>query len=87
MPTSRYSINPADEVSLKRIINTPARGIGHATMEKIAELARRKEILLFDALREAAEGSLLAAGPRGKIAGFVELLDQFRQLMDALPLD
>ena len=82
----RVLVNPADEVSLKRIVNTPARGIGHATMEKITELARRKGILLYEALSEAAEGGLLAAGPRGKIAGFVELLEQFRQLMDAVPL-
>ncbi len=32
--------NPADEIALRRIINTPHRGIGHATVEKIAELAR-----------------------------------------------
>ncbi len=82
----RVLINPADEVSLKRIVNTPARGIGHATMEKITELARRKGILFYEALSEAAEGGLLAAGPRGKIAGFVGLLEQFRQLMDAVPL-
>jgi DNA helicase-2/ATP-dependent DNA helicase PcrA len=82
----RVLVNPADEVSLKRIVNTPARGIGHATMEKITELARRKGILLYDALAEAAQGGLLAAGPRGKIAGFVELLEQFRQRMDAVPL-
>ncbi len=63
--------NPADEIALKRIINTPPRGIGHATVDKIAELAAQKGMLFYDALREAATGKLLATGPRGKVAAFV----------------
>ena len=34
----RVLVNPADSLSTKRIINTPARGIGAATVERIAAL-------------------------------------------------
>ena len=79
-------VNPADEIAIKRIINTPPRGIGHATVDKIAEQAALKGILFHEALREAAGSGLLARGPQGKIAGFVELLERFRALAEAVPL-
>ncbi|AJE02035.1 ATP-dependent helicase [Geobacter pickeringii] len=82
----RVLANPADEISLRRIINVPARGIGHATVDKVAELAARKGYILADALREAATGGLLAAGPRGKIAGFVQLMERFASLAEEVPL-
>ncbi|WP_298273031.1 ATP-dependent helicase [Geobacter sp.] len=82
----RVLANPADEVSLRRIINVPARGIGHATVDRVAELAARKGYILADALREAATGGVLAAGPRGKIAGFVQLMERFASLADTVPL-
>lgn len=72
-------VNRADEISLKRIINVPARGIGHATVERISDLARRKDTTFYDALREAASGSLLGSAPRGRLAGFLELMDGFAQ--------
>ncbi|HEX8960131.1 MAG TPA: DNA helicase PcrA [Geobacteraceae bacterium] len=78
--------NPADEIALRRIINTPPRGIGHATIDKIAELAAQRGIALSEALREAAEGNLLTAGPRGKIAGFVALLEGFRSMVGTASL-
>jgi len=78
--------NPADEIALKRIINTPPRGIGHATLDRIGEMAARRTITLFDALGEAATGNLLAAGPRGKIAGFVRLMEGFGEMVGTVPL-
>ncbi|WP_306534237.1 ATP-dependent helicase [Geobacter sp.] len=79
-------VNPADEVSLKRIINVPARGIGHATVDKVAELAFRKRIILYDAFSEASTGGLLSTGPRGKIAGFMTLMERFAGLAGTVPL-
>ncbi|MBI1919768.1 MAG: DNA helicase PcrA [Geobacter sp.] len=78
--------NPADEISLKRIINTPARGIGHATVDKVGELAAARGITLYEALREASSGGLLGAGPRGKLAAFGALMENFRILAGAVSL-
>jgi DNA helicase-2/ATP-dependent DNA helicase PcrA len=78
--------NRADEMALRRIINVPTRGIGAATVDRIAELAGRRGISLYDALQEAATGSLLSAGPRGKVAEFARLLERFAALALELSL-
>jgi DNA helicase-2/ATP-dependent DNA helicase PcrA len=78
--------NPADEIALKRIINTPPRGIGLTTVDKIAELAGQRGMLFNDALAEAATGGLLAAGPRGKIASFVAMMAKFKTFAETMPL-
>jgi ATP-dependent DNA helicase UvrD/PcrA len=78
--------NPADEIALKRVINTPPRGIGHATIDKVAELAARNNTTLYEALHAAATGSMLGAGPRGKISAFAMLMNGFRAQVDTIPL-
>lgn len=72
--------NPADDISLKRIINVPPRGIGAATVEKIAELAGRQGCTLSEALGQSIGSSLLASSPRTKLAAFAALLQRFRDL-------
>ncbi len=47
--------NPADEISLRRVINVPKRGIGSTSIEKLEGLAREKNILLYDALSTPKE--------------------------------
>jgi DNA helicase-2/ATP-dependent DNA helicase PcrA len=71
--------NPADEVSLKRIINVPARGIGNTTVDKISAQSTRQGNTFFDALHDATHDGLLSASPRGKVASFVALLEGFRE--------
>ncbi|WP_281185053.1 ATP-dependent helicase [Trichlorobacter lovleyi] len=72
--------NPSDDVSLKRVINVPPRGIGAATVERVAELARQGQLTLFEAFERAVDSNLLGSGPRSKVAAFVELLQRFRRL-------
>ncbi len=78
--------NPADQVSLKRIINVPPRGIGATTLDRVADLALQQQITLFDALCLAAENSLLASGPRAKVAAFVELIRQLQHKAGSVDL-
>lgn len=69
--------NPADEVSLKRIINTPPRGIGGATIERIAETALERGVSFAEAMKIAVGEELLSRGPRAKVAEFAALLEGF----------
>jgi len=69
--------NPADEVSLKRIINVPPRGIGHATVDKISDLARHDQMTMFEALSQIQNGNLLAAAARNKVASFYTVMESF----------
>ncbi len=78
--------NPADEISIKRIINVPPRGIGHATTDRISELAAAKGLVFYDALQEAASGNLLTSGPRAKVAAFAAFMVKMRTSAAELPL-
>lgn len=71
-------VNPADEISLKRIINTPRRGIGDTTVERVEFTARERGIGFEEALRQALSEEWLAARTRGSLQAFSELLDELR---------
>ncbi|HEY3308882.1 MAG TPA: UvrD-helicase domain-containing protein [Desulfuromonadaceae bacterium] len=78
--------NPADEVSLKRIINVPTRGIGNATIDRIAVQAAQQGISFHASLQQAARDGLLAGGPRSKVAAFNDMIERFRALTDTVTL-
>lgn len=72
--------NPDDAVSLRRILNTPRRGIGDRAEACVAVHAEQRGIGFAEALREAAAGevALLNTRARNAIAGFLALLEQIR---------
>jgi DNA helicase-2/ATP-dependent DNA helicase PcrA len=77
--------NPDDTVSLRRILNTPRRGIGERAEACVAAYAERERISFTDALRAAAHGDtvpLLATRSQRAIADFVDLWDELRSLVE-----
>ncbi|TVR34062.1 MAG: ATP-dependent DNA helicase PcrA [Nitriliruptor sp.] len=72
---ARLLANPADDVSARRIINLPRRGIGDRTVEAIAWHARREGITFLDACRQAEHVQGLAARAIGAVTSFVDLID------------
>jgi DNA helicase II / ATP-dependent DNA helicase PcrA len=78
----RVLANPADDVSLRRIVNKPARGLGKTSLARVEALASERDIPLFDALREAAGGSLegeITGRSQGAMGKFVALVDSWRE--------
>jgi DNA helicase II / ATP-dependent DNA helicase PcrA len=75
-------INPADVVSLRRILNVPKRGIGDRAEAAIATLAERERITFFDALHRAEEAPGLVTRSLTAIQGYVTMLDELIALAD-----
>ena len=72
--------NPRDSVAMKRIINTPKRGIGPATIDKIEQFADATGMSFYEALKNADEIGIKTA----KLAGFIELMEKLRLWANAL---
>jgi DNA helicase-2/ATP-dependent DNA helicase PcrA len=71
--------NPDDGMALQRIVNVPARGIGAATVDRIGALIYERKMSAWEGLQLAADDeSILGAGPRKKVAAFVELMLRLR---------
>jgi ATP-dependent DNA helicase UvrD/PcrA len=76
--------NPGDAVSMRRILNTPRRGIGDRAEACVAVYAENTGASFADALVAAAEGKVPMLNSRAEkaIAGFVEILDDLRGRLD-----
>ncbi len=76
----RLIANPADEISLRRVINVPKRGIGLTSIEKLEKNAKDENILLFDALSTDKEidfkNLILKLQKRSKELSLTELVDE-----------
>ncbi|MFM7251541.1 MAG: ATP-dependent helicase [Ilumatobacteraceae bacterium] len=73
----RAVVNPADEVSVKRVLNIPKRGVGEGSIAKVDALAGSEGITFVDALRRAADAGVGGTAARG-IESFVAVLDAAR---------
>ena len=79
----RVLVNPEDEISLRRIINTPKRGIGDRALEIIDSHAKNSAISFWSALNQLDHSSDIAARSAASIRDFVALIDQMRTLVEA----
>ena len=74
-------VNPADEMSVKRVINTPRRGIGSTSIAKIEALARQNRCSFFQACEFAcAETGMFSAKVRNALGDFVALVREGRRM-------
>jgi DNA helicase-2/ATP-dependent DNA helicase PcrA len=78
----RMLVNPDDEVSLRRIVNTPKRGIGDRALECVTSLAQRERITFWEGLRRAEEAPGLVNRSLGAIQGFVALVEELQSMVD-----
>ena len=76
--------NPGDSVSMRRILNTPRRGIGDRAEACVAVYAENTGASFNDALQGGAEGKVPMLNTRSEkaIAGFVAMLDDLRSRLD-----
>ncbi|MBO8171715.1 MAG: DNA helicase PcrA [Bacillaceae bacterium] len=79
----RLIANPDDDISLRRIINVPKRGIGQATVEKIEQYAAEHGLSMFRAIQETPQIGL-AARATNKVQEFADLIRNLSQMVEYL---
>ncbi len=75
----------ADDLAFERIINTPRRGLGDATLQALQLHARKRDTPLLEAARLLTETEELKAKPRGALRDLVAAFDRWRAQKDTLP--
>ncbi|PYI51231.1 DNA helicase PcrA [Paenibacillus flagellatus] len=79
----RLISNPDDDISLRRIINVPKRGIGDTTLDKLAEAAAARGVSIF-AVLEQADGLDLSARFKGTLLDFYGMIRNLNAMIEYL---
>ncbi|MBC2575327.1 ATP-dependent helicase [Peptostreptococcus canis] len=81
----RVIVNPQDDISVKRIINVPRRGIGLKTIEKLEDRASMMKESLYSVLLDVDNNSDISTKSKKGINEFVDLIGIFRSISDGYP--
>ena len=82
----RFLVNPADTVSLLRVINVPKRGIGKTTLQRLADAANQLGIPLWDVVSDAEAVRSLGGRSAKGLLQFCELINDLqRSMQDQIP--
>ncbi|MTI70133.1 MAG: ATP-dependent DNA helicase PcrA [Firmicutes bacterium] len=76
--------NPVDNISLKRIINFPKRGIGKRTLEKIEDYSIDKDESMYSVILDADEIPNLSHRAKSKIKSFASMIGTFMAMKEVL---
>lgn len=77
----KFLVNPSDTVALHRIINTPARGIGKASQDRIAELAEKENVPEWTVIRDEL---MTGRVPKG-LDDFRKIIIKLMKMMETVP--
>jgi DNA helicase-2/ATP-dependent DNA helicase PcrA len=75
----RLVLNRDDNVSLRRIINTPQRGIGASTISKVEQHAKKKGLSLFAAAKALLRANGIVASMKDKLESFAGLIEKLSE--------
>jgi DNA helicase-2/ATP-dependent DNA helicase PcrA len=78
--------NPKDDVSFRRVVNYPKRGIGDATLAQLETKANELGCSLLELTSRPGELDFLSSGAMAKLAKFAQLLDYLTRMATTLPL-
>jgi len=74
-----------DDLAFERIVNTPKRGLGDATIQFLHHHARKRRIPLFEAARAVSETDELKPKARSSLRAVIESFDRWRNQKESLP--
>ena len=78
-------LNPANDLKFERIINTPKRGLGDATLKTLYAHARAREVPLTVAARSLVETEELKPRPRKTLSDLLSQIERWRSQIESLP--
>ncbi len=78
--------NPADSVRLKRIVNEPKRGIGESSVKNVEAISLQTGLSMSDVMKDADNFALISK-KASALQGFVQMIDELRDLSLSIPLD
>ncbi|GAB1541843.1 hypothetical protein NUACC21_45160 [Scytonema sp. NUACC21] len=82
----RAIANPADTVSLLRVINTPRRGIGKATVDTLVKAAQELGTTLWEILSDETSVNTLAGRSAKSVNGFANLIAEWQEKLETVPV-
>ncbi|AKG20510.1 DNA helicase PcrA [Calothrix sp. 336/3] len=82
----RAIANPADTLSLMRVINTPRRGIGKATIDNLVNASQELGVTLWEILSDETSVNTLAGRSAKSVNGFAKMIDKWRNQLDTTPV-
>ena len=82
----RLLLSRTDDAALERVINTPARGIGGKTVETLREIARERQLSLWQSIAVAGEETLLSSRALNALEGFCVLINELDSATSELTL-
>jgi len=83
----KLAVSQRDSISLARIINTPARGIGRTTLEQAEKYANENSLSLWDAIGRMLETNQFGTRAHSAIAAFKNLIEELAETVRAKPLN
>lgn len=75
----RVVVNPKDSLSIKRIVNVPARGLGKNSLGLLEQYAASQGLSLWDAFKTAHAVSGISPAARNGVREFVQLIEKFHK--------
>lgn len=81
----RLLVNPADTISLRRIINTPRRGIGKTTLERLEDFAQQLGVPLWEIIKDETSVKTVAGRTAKPIMQFTEIILKWQAEIETVP--
>ena len=78
----RIAIQPNDSLALERVLNTPRRGIGEATIKKIKDYSKNNNISTIESIKDLIKTSELKPKTKISLKNFIELSDRWHSLLN-----
>ncbi|HEY9859814.1 MAG TPA: 3'-5' exonuclease, partial [Candidatus Obscuribacterales bacterium] len=81
----RAIANPADTLSLLRVINTPRRGVGKTTIDSLINAAQQLGVPLWDILKDETSVKTLAGRSAKGVLNFANIIQTWQEKLETIP--